>query len=596
MNIKDFFKQNDPSGKFKNEKYIKNNFPDYYDIVIDYSKLNNIEELTFKQKVYHFVYDIKNIICCKVCNKAVRFKNFTIGYHEYCSNKCVGKSEEIKNTKKENSIKKWGVDCPQKTEEIKNKIIKTNIEKYGFNSPLQNKDILQKSKDTLFKNYKVEHPSKSKEIQDKRIKNFDVDKWKENFSITMLDKYGVENALQNEDIKNKMFETNISKYGFKNPIKNEIVKEKTMNTVKNKYGVDCVLKDEEIKKKALETMIEKYGVDNVFKNDKIKEKIKEIKKPYFKQMILNTYQAKDVYINDYDKKIIVKYCEHCKKDFEIEHTLISNRKKHQTTICTNCNPNNSSKSGLEIQILNFIKENYSGQVIHNSRSIIGPLELDIYLPEFKTAIEFNGLWWHNEINKPDDYHKMKSDICFSKGIRLIHIWEDDWKLKQDIIKSIILSSIKDKVKLEKYDIKLIDDYSLFLKENGINGYLKAEFNMGLFKEEELISLLSYDIVENKIIIRNFCDKINIFHNSFEIIILKLKELKKTIEIELDRSYVDIRKFLKHGFRIIGKTEPKFYYIINETRINSNLLKENDNIGIYDSGTLKLNYHHNIMPS
>lgn len=37
---------------------------------------------------------------------------------------------------------------------------------------------------------------------------------------------------------------------------------------------------------------------------------------------------------------------------------------------------------------------------------------------------------------------MKSDMCDSIGIQLIHIYEDDWLYKQDIIKSMILNKLK----------------------------------------------------------------------------------------------------------------------------------------------------------
>lgn len=64
----------------------------------------------------------------------------------------------------------------------------------------------------------------------------------------------------------------------------------------------------------------------------------------------------------------------------------------------------------------------------NVRTIIAPYELDIYIPEFEIAIEYNGLFWHSEANGKDaGYHLMKTKMCEEKGVRLIHLMEDEWR-------------------------------------------------------------------------------------------------------------------------------------------------------------------------
>jgi very-short-patch-repair endonuclease len=65
------------------------------------------------------------------------------------------------------------------------------------------------------------------------------------------------------------------------------------------------------------------------------------------------------------------------------------------------------------------------QIIENSRKIIQPYELDIYIPKKKIAIEFNGLYWHSSERKEKDYHYQKYKKCKEKGIKLIQIFEDD---------------------------------------------------------------------------------------------------------------------------------------------------------------------------
>ena len=59
---------------------------------------------------------------------------------------------------------------------------------------------------------------------------------------TTLKKYGVENVMYSDVIKDKMKNTFISKYGVDNPFKSNIIKEKIKQTNLERYGVDCYLK------------------------------------------------------------------------------------------------------------------------------------------------------------------------------------------------------------------------------------------------------------------------------------------------------------------------------------------------------------------
>jgi hypothetical protein len=96
------------------------------------------------------------------------------------------------------------------------------------------------------------------------------------------------------------------------------------------------------------------------------------------------------------------------------------------------------------EVVDFIKENYHGEVKINDRSIIiNPrtsrfLELDIYLPENKIAIEFNGDYWHSlpEAKRRDS---LKIRLCEQKEIKLIQIEESQWKQNQEQVKKQIIN-------------------------------------------------------------------------------------------------------------------------------------------------------------
>lgn len=71
--------------------------------------------------------------------------------------------------------------------------------------------------------------------------------------------------------------------------------------------------------------------------------------------------------------------------------------------------------------------------------MIPPLEVDLYVPDLKLAVEVNGTYWHSEKFKNRNYHVDKFNACSKEGVRLIQVWDyelDDLR-KVDILKSIL---------------------------------------------------------------------------------------------------------------------------------------------------------------
>ncbi len=88
----------------------------------------------------------------------------------------------------------------------------------------------------------------------------------------------------------------------------------------------------------------------------------------------------------------------------------------------------------EMEFANYIKSVYSGTIITNTRKIIYPYEIDVYLPDINKAFEYNGEYWHEEgVRKPIGYHQMKTDRCASKGVELMHVWERDWMTNRESV-------------------------------------------------------------------------------------------------------------------------------------------------------------------
>ena len=115
------------------------------------------------------------------------------------------------------------------------------------------------------------------------------------------------------------------------------------------------------------------------------------------------------------------------------------------------------------------------EVICNDRTIIKPLELDIFVPSKNLAIEFNGSYWHSEAlldpvvarNK----HIKKLKECQSKGIRLIHIFEKNWqdrKLQYLNLISSVCGTSSTKIHARKCDIANLECKE-FIDRNHVQG-------------------------------------------------------------------------------------------------------------------------------
>lgn len=162
--------------------------------------------------------------------------------------------------------------------------------------------------------------------------------------------------------------------------------------------------------------------------------------------------------------------------------------------CPYCSNNGSSKA--ETEILDWIHQWYPEA--SSTRKIIPPKELDIYVPSVNLAIEYCGLYWHNE-NSPDpklrNYHKDKMLKCKEKNIRLITIFEDEWAERSDQVKNFIKSVLNihnKKIYARKCSIKEVDKKTAsdFLEKYHIQGKTSLRIAFGLYYEEELLGMVT----------------------------------------------------------------------------------------------------------
>jgi hypothetical protein len=261
------------------------------------------------------------------------------------------------------------------------------------------------------------------------------------------------------------------------------------------------------------------------------------------------------------------------------HSFLQNANNHLQGIkCPKCNRFDLKENSL----YQFIKSNTNIEVKSSNRLILKGKELDIYIPELGIAFEFNGLYWHSEIYKDKKYHIEKTKLCLDKNVNLIHVWEDDWDYKQNIVKSIILNKLgkSEKIYARKCEIKEVLDNMLirnFLEKNHIQGFVGSKVKIGLFYSGELISLMTFGNLRKSLgqaskdgsfELLRFCNKLNISviggaSKLFTFFIKKYNPIK--IISYSDNSRGNGYLYEKLGFKLSHDSDPNYYWVINGIR-------------------------------
>jgi hypothetical protein len=164
-------------------------------------------------------------------------------------------------------------------------------------------------------------------------------------------------------------------------------------------------------------------------------------------------------------------------------------------ICPQCFPR--IKSIGQKEVADFIRS-LGFNVIVDDRAILNGLEVDLYVPEKNVGIEFNGVFWHSEIsgNKDRKYHVGKTEECRNRGVKLLHIFDQEWNEKKSIIQSILratLGKTSNRIYARKCEVRTVknDECQTFLHENHIQGSDRSSIRLGLWYEETLVAIMTF---------------------------------------------------------------------------------------------------------
>ena len=539
----------------------------------------------FKTKRKAFSCIAKNIfepVKCANCGTVISIEKAIDG-KKYCSNKCSCSSPERLEKVRQTSIAKFGCANAMQSKSIQDKLRKTNRERYGVDNVFQLEEKKEKIRQTNLERYGSELYVRSQD-------------WKEKTVATNLEKFGVEFVAQNDVVKSKIRETNLKKYGGVAPACSDEVVQKMRRTNIDRYGSECSLSNDAVSAKRERTWSERYGGHPLSNNDIILERkatnlekygsesyvtspvyfapLYERWKRRFAGKVEPLFTADEFHGVNCKEEYPWRCCK-CGTEFRTHiHTTDIDLDERMLPRCPVCHPLESGVSNGEHELFEFIKSVYNGELAVRDRRAIRPQELDIYIPDKKVAIEFDGLYWHSEENGKDSgYHLNKTVECEKNGIRLVHVFEDEWRFQRPIVEDRLKSILgvgQKSIFARKCAVKEIGsrESNEFLEQNHIQGADGAPMRYGLVYNGELVAVMTfgkprfsrgydYELIRfaSKLgthVVGGASKLLNHFRSSHS----------GSIVSYADRRYSDGNLYRKLGFRLKNMSQPNYWYVKN----------------------------------
>lgn len=439
--------------------------------------------------------------------------------------------------------------------------------------------------------------NKYKPKKDGYICSWAKEKTKEKIKQTNLEKYGSESHLSaGTEVRRRIEETNLERYGGISPMASESVKEKLKEALLHRTEEQ----KEETKEKIKQTFLEHFGVSHPFQDPEVVKKAVQTKKDRYGEHLevlservrqnnlkrLGVFKPEQFHLPDELKKLIVDReasVQFLEKGWNMQE-LFNYFGGHKQAIISWIRRFNLKdyikfcRSGIEDEVRSY----FPGWI--NTRQVLikdGKYqEIDIYSAEKKLGIEINGNYWHSDLNVKKEYHLEKSLLAESLGVRLIHIYE--WEWRDERIRPILLSlfslikgEIPNRIYARQCEIRKIsnNEAKSFSEKNHLQGHRNAKITYGLFYQNQLVQLMSFskhpkyewEIIRgcpgsNNLVVGGVSKLFTHFVREYN---------PSTVFSYCDYNKFDGRSYEELGMKFIGLTGPDKVWLVNGKAVRRN---------------------------
>jgi len=540
--------------------------------------------------------------------------------------------------RKATNMKVYGGVAPACSSEVHAKIVATNLQRFGTEHPMQNANVVEQAKTTNREKYGCDWHTQTEESRRAMSEKWADSEYKErviaSIEETNLEKYGKSCVLAVPEIREKAHNTYETKTGYREPFANPEVRAMSKETLFAHYGVHYPYQSDEIYQSARTSWLEKYGYENPMQSEAIKEKTRAtclarygntcflqsdlgvanteqaFQEKYGVRWFSQSAQWKQLRMTDPSKiDNLIRFRKdphkYISEEFVIKPTLrqlaasIGIFEGSTAQILEDNNMRDAVAyvySYMENEVYNaLLSIDPNLNIERNTHRVITPYELDLYLPEYKIGIECNPTSTHNSSmntfgrNEPPikyNYHQKKTEMCESQGIFLFHIFGSEWTYSREIIVSMLrnlLGKNTHKLYARQCQIKEVSasDCASFLNANHRQGNANSPIRLGLFYNDELVSVMTFGKMRSSIGTDNtdlsdcwelvrFCNKLNtsVVGGADKL----FKHFVRTYQPARVRSFSDrahtrgnVYKLL--GFTEIRKSDPGYVWVDARTDIS-----------------------------
>ena len=582
--------------KKSNMDFLKANCPEIYSGILEHTCFLP-EDVFVSERIYVILNDVCEIPLCETCGNKTVFNKMAKKYMPCCSRKCYISKLEIAGKQKKD----------EKTEELEQKIF-DDVEKYKnldrnqFISEIKEKLFYRNGKMISFNRETLECtypgiyarlikgteflPSDSvpaeivycflnnlSALPRCKICNGTVGflEFKKGYSICCSEKCYRTDPEHEELRKKKCLE----KYGVEHYLQSEEVKAKSRKTVFDKHGVEFICATKEFKEKTKISNLFKYGVEHTSQSKEVQDKKKQ---KCFTESGVEYYNQKHIpkesmsilkdkgRLSDLYKEYTI---EQISKDLKVSFGCVQNyllkydiERRVKIT-----------QSAAEKEIRDFINIK---NIIECSHKIIYPLEIDLYLPDYNLAIEFDGIYHHGAYDKKSDlkhqtYHLNKTNECLQQGISLFHVFENEWMdfTKRSIWKSLINRKLNRCTEIDLRDCQIQEvpecEALPFMDENHLAGETAYEVCYGLYNHGGLVSLMAFDeslSYDYQYEMLRFCNKnhLHVAHSEKLLFDYFVKKYNPSSIVSYANRRFDFGEAQKSiGMEFIENTDPDYFY-------------------------------------
>lgn len=345
----------------------------------------------------------------------------------------------------------------------------TMLERHGVENAMQLESTKAKARETTRAKHGVDHYTQT-------------DEYREKVRASNLENYGVEFTAQRDDVKAKIAETFDARYGGHH-IKTEESKAKQRATNLKRYGVENVAQSEEVKAKISEANRERYGNASSLWGDEIRVKVVE----GFLEKYGATHPMKNT---DFRERLRLIFQERYGVDTPAQHPPVL-AKMIATRDANGSKYGNGRISNLNRKLAATIEKHF-GVVVEFEHLVGGLHSFDLYIASANLLIELNPTITHNaqiafqcvltscdlpcarHEPRPNDYHYRRALAAQEEGYSLIQIY--DWDSEEDVLR---LLSGKLENHFTRYSARKLTRVKLAQKE--ANAFLSTAHVQGSMK-------------------------------------------------------------------------------------------------------------------